>query len=469
MRTSLLLTCFMLLGLGTVGAQQVAALQTDTLGEKHVIDILFEGNKRTKAQIMLREMTFEAGDKLLWSNLKAAMKQSQSNLMNLELFNFVEIEPLLLGNGEVMVLVTVQERWYIYPVPIFEIAETNFNTWWENKELRWLNYGVSLKHKNFRGLNQQVAIMARFGYTRRFSASYSIPNLNKAQTLGLNLAAGYFENNELVYRTIDNTRQFYNNPEDKARRWNEYRAGITYRENIFTRHTLTLSYHDVRVNDTIPILNMDYLPSPGARAQWLRASYMLSHDTRDYKRYPLKGMLLYAYFQQDGLGLVNQDGFSLFTTQLSYRHHHKVGERLYLAHALTGKVNWSEPPYYMVNALGYGNFVRGYELFVVDGTRFGLLQSNFKYEVIQPRTISLPFVPSQFGETFVALYANLFFDAGYVYGPLFSSANSLVNEYLYSMGVGLDLVTYYDKVVRVEGSLNALGQTAIFVHFNQAF
>lgn len=454
---------------GVLRGQEVQGIPLDTTGVKRVADIIFEGNKLTKKHIMLREFTFEIGDELMWSNLQAAMKQSSNNLMNLRLFNFVDIDPVQVNNEEVIVIVAVRERWYIYPVPIFEIAETNFNTWWENKELRWLNYGISVKHKNFRGLNQNIEFTARFGYTRRFSASYSVPNLNKKQTLGLNLAAGYFENNQAVWNTFGNERQFYNNPEDKARRWFEYRAGLTYRENIYTRHVFTASYHDVRVNDTIPKLNPEYLPSPGTNSQFLRVSYHLSFDNRDYQRYPLKGLLLYAYLQQDGLGLVNKDGLNLFTTQASYRHYHKVGDRLYLAHALTGKVNWSEPPYYLVNALGYNHFVRGYEFFVIDGTRFGLFQSNLKYEVLKPKEINLPFVPPQFGQTFVALYANLFFDAGYAHGPLYADANSLVNEYLYSYGVGFDVVSYYDKVMRIEGSINGLGNAAVFFHFKQSF
>ena len=79
----------------------------------------------------------------------------------------------------VIVLVSVVERWYIYPVPILEIAQTNFNTWWETKEFRWLNYGLYLSHNNFRGRNENLKVTIRFGYTKKFSASYSIPNVNQ--------------------------------------------------------------------------------------------------------------------------------------------------------------------------------------------------------------------------------------------------------------------------------------------------
>ncbi len=450
--------------------QQVQSIPLDTLGRKVVTGFIFEGNKLTKERIIMREMTFSEGDTLYWSNLSAGMEQSQNNIMNTGLFNSVKLEPIQVSNEEVIVLISMQERWYLYPLPVLEIAQTNFNTWWQTKELRWLNYGAYITHNNVRGMNEKLAILLRFGYTKRFSASYTLPNLNRKQTLGLSLSAGYFENNEIVYNTFDNERAFFNDSQEKARRYYHYNVGLTYRENIFTRHTLQLGLFDARVNDSIPDLQPDYFPGGVARTQFLRAGYTIDYDTRDYKRYPLNGLLLFASAQQDGLGLVNKENLSLFTTTASYRHHHKIGDRTYIAHALTGKVNWDTPPYYLQQGLGYGNFVRGFELYVIDGTHFALFASNFKVEILKPKAITLPLIPSEkFSKTFVAIYGNVFFDAGYVHGPQFENQNSLVNEYLYSAGVGLDLVTYYDKVARVEGSLNSLGEIGIYVHFKQAF
>lgn len=450
--------------------QLVESIQLDTTGQKIITDFIIEGNKLTKERIILREVTLALGDTLYWSNLQAGMEQSKNNVMNLRLFNFVEIEPIQIDNKRVIVLITVQERWYIYPVPIFEIAQTNFNTWWETKELRWLNYGMAVSHSNFRGLNQDLSLTLRFGYTKKYSASWSIPNLNKKQTLGLHFSAGYFENNEIVYNTENNERSFYNNPDDKARQYFQYKAGLSYRENIYLRHYFEVSYFDARVNDTIPLLQPDYFTGGGADSKFLRASYSIRYDTRDYRRYPLKGLLLYGTLTQDGLGIVNREGLGLFSTFVGYRHHHKIADRWYVAHNIEGKVNWDDPPYYLLRGLGYSDFVRGYEFYVIDGTSYGVLQSNLKFEILEPKSVNIPFVPSEkFSKTFVALYANFFFDAGYVDGDQFAPNNSLVNEYLYSIGVGLDLVTYYDKVVRVEGSINALGDQAIFVHFKQAF
>jgi hypothetical protein len=168
--------------------------------------------------------------------------------------------------------------------------------------------------------------------------------------------------------------------------------------------------------------------------------------------------------------LINDQGLNLLTTYAGYRHHHKLADRWYLGHSISGEVNWSKPPYYLLRGLGYSEIVRGYEFYIVDGTRWGLFQSNLKFEILEPREIELPLIPSEkFSKTFVALYGNLFFDAGYVHGRRFRDSNSLVNEPMYSIGAGIDLVTYYDKVARFEGSINALGDFGFYVHFTQSF
>jgi len=313
-------------------------------------------------------------------------------------------------------------------------------------------------------------LTARFGYTKKFSASYNIPNLNKKQTLSLYTSAGYFENDQITYNTFDNERLFYENAEDKAQRYYQYQVGLGYRENIFLRHYFEVSYISATVNDSVLMLQPDYFSGGKNHTEFFRTTYSLDYDTRDYKKYALKGFQVYTTLQQSGLGLINKEGLSLFTTQAGYNHHHKLANRFYLGHSLSGKINWSTPPYYLTRGLGYNDLVRGYEFYIIDGTRWVLFKSNFKYEILKPKSITIPFVPSKkFNKTFVALYGNAFVDAGYVDGKNFQKTNSLVNQYIYSFGLGLDLVTYYDKVMRVEGSINAEGEFGFYIEFKQAF
>jgi hypothetical protein len=62
-------------------------------------------------------------------------------------------------------------------------------------------------------------------------------------------------------------------------------------------------------------------------------------------------------------------------------------------------------------------------------------------------------------------YLNLFCDQGYVRDRYFSNVNPLANSILIGYGAGLDYVTYYSIVFRVEYSINRLGEGGVFLHF----
>ena len=95
-----------------------------------IANILIKGNKITKGDIILRELTFKKGDLLHTTILEEKIQQSKQNLTNLMLFNFNDISTEN-NNGETNIIVEVVERWYIWPFPILEISERNFNVWWD--------------------------------------------------------------------------------------------------------------------------------------------------------------------------------------------------------------------------------------------------------------------------------------------------------------------------------------------------
>ena len=43
--------------------------------------------------------------------------------------------------------------------------------------------------------------------------------------------------------------------------------------------------------------------------------------------------------------------------------------------------------------------------------------------------------------------------------------NFLDNKFIFGTGIGLDFVTYYDKVLRLEYGVNDMGETGLFIHF----
>ena len=117
--------------------------------ELHIRNIQINGLKTTKETTVLRELSFFVGDKVTIQELHSLLEENKSNLLNQWLFNFVDFTPIIKEN-EVDILLKVTERWYVWPYPIFEISERNFNVFWDSlrqsnfQDFSRLNYGLFL-------------------------------------------------------------------------------------------------------------------------------------------------------------------------------------------------------------------------------------------------------------------------------------------------------------------------------------
>lgn len=141
-----------------------------------------------------------------------------------------------------------------------------------------------------------------------------------------------------------------------------------------------------------------------------------------------------------------------------------LGHNFYYSIGLSGQMRLARRLAYAdTRALGYADLVRGYDEYVIDGRHYGLVQQGVSYALLRPRTIRLGSIDNPKINTIpLALYLNIFTDAGYVIAPAAPPTNRLPNHFLRSVGLGLHLVTYYDRVFTVEYTLNGLGQTGYF-------
>ena len=102
----------------------------------------------------MREVVIRSNTFYEYKDLKEAIKSTKNNLINLKLFNFVEIEELT-NSDTTNIIINLTERWYIWPYPILEISERNFNSWWREfssnnyTDFSRLNYGIFLNWENF--------------------------------------------------------------------------------------------------------------------------------------------------------------------------------------------------------------------------------------------------------------------------------------------------------------------------------
>lgn len=443
---------------------------TDPTSTVHVVGITIHGNKVTHERVVLRELLFTSGDTMPLALFHERLERSRQNLMNTGLFNTVTMMPAYLDQRNVLVEVLLNERWYVWPTPIFQLADPNFNTWWLTKDFRRTNYGAYLYHYNFRGRNETLYVMAQFGYTRRFGLRYTVPFFDKAQRWGLSVGARTDEQAEVTAGTMANKRILLRRPDGPNREARTVDLEFTLRRAYDVRHAWRLGWHQASVADTVVNMALDYFAGPATHTSFLSLSYTFIWDRRDLRMFTREGHFLELQARRMGLGLADRNAPDITTLYASAKRWWRTSDHISLALSLRGKATFGTPPYYVQEGLGYSHYVRGYEYYVIDGEHFALGRGNILIQLIAPRDHRVEVVPIEaFRTLHFALYLDLFADAGRVWDSRYAEQNFLANAWMSGYGVGLDLVSSYDQVVRAEYTLNALGEHGFYLHFTQPF
>ena len=439
--------------------------------QRVVSGIVVEGNKRTRERIILRELVFHEGDTLTTDALYEQLERSRQNLMNTALFNSVVLLPTYLPGSDVFITITVNERWYLWPSPIIQLADPNFNTWWLTKDFSRINYGAYLYQYNFRGLNETIYLKMQFGYARQFGLRYKVPYFDKRQRWGFSIGGQFAEQREITIGTVDNKRVLFSQPDLNARTEWKGDVQMTLRPTHDLRHTWTLGYVQAGVQDTIGVLAPDYFGQGALDTRYLVLGYGLVHDERDSRAYTRDGHYAELKLWRFGLGLGDLNAPDLTTAYATIKHWQKLSERWTVSLTARGKTTFGDPvPYYVQEGLGYDNFIRGYEYYVIDGQHYVLGKADAAFALIKPRQYTVDQVPIEsFRTLYVALYLDVYVDLGYVWDDQYDDVNFLAGSWQSGYGAGLDLVTSYDQVLRIEYSFNALGEGGLFLHFTQPF
>jgi outer membrane protein assembly factor BamA len=424
------------------------------------------GNAITRDAILYRELPFQTGDTLKKSELKSVFERAELNLFNTRLFNTTEVS-WIEDQGGLRIFVIVQERWYIFPIPVLEVAERNFNAWWATKDYSRLVYGMAIDWRNVTGRNDQLTTTIRLGYTQKLSFNYSIPFINKRRNLGLSFNAFTSRNHETNVKTEDN-RQFNIKLEERyVKKESGGGVGITYRPGLYNSHLFELNYRTVHVTDTVVAVNTDYFTNGDSSQQYISFRYLFKSNHVDIAVYPTEGYYFDVELNKIGLPALGENVDILYVTGRA-KYFLPLKKNWFAAWGATLKVSGNTfQPFYNTKALGYNkDFIRGYEYYVIDGQDFGLMKSELRYAVIPRKTWHAGFVPSnKFNIIPISVYASVFMDAGYVKDKQFAKGNPLTNSWQYGYGAGLDLFTTYDLILRLEYSFNKLGESGFFVHF----
>ncbi len=430
------------------------------------------GNNRTKEKIIFRDMAIKAGDTLQKEKLTDILEADRKKIFNTNLFVTVKVSSEITDNQQIDIIVEVKERLYFVALPVFYLADRNFNEWWyeRNRDFRRTIYGLYGKHSNLTGNNDQLKIRAEAGFIPNFEIAYSTPYLDKTLQTTFSVGAFYGINKTMVYRTWQDKFEFAESEDRQRERLNLYSV-ISRRTGFFQNQYLQISYNQTQIADTIAKLNPNYFLEGRTQQKYFLISYSYVYDRRDNRQYALKGYRL--SFDAIKYGLSARSDINQLNLGGTFTQYFPIYRDFYANYSLRGKLSFPEKqPFLQTQGLGYRNdLVRGYELYVIDGQNFGLLKTNLKYQMFDKIfDLSRYLKIKQFNTLPVAAYINTFFDVGYIKNNFPEINNTkFANKWLVGGGIGLDVVSWYNVVGRLNYSINAIGEKRLFFNISREF
>jgi len=429
------------------------------------------GNEQTLPFIIYREMAIEKGDTLNLSNLRQTLTVDEQGVKNTRLFTKVRITPHWINRGEARLVISVNERWYSFPKPVFDLADRNFNEWWveRNHKLSRTVYGVIFYQENLSGRNDELQVGTKLGFRENYSLFYTLPFLSSTSRIGIRAGASFGRTKKLPYTIQDNNLVYYLG-DDHLQRNMMGELEFSYRQNIFVNHVIRSTFHSQWAGEPIVSRNSAYFGNGSHVQRYFKVGYTYERDYRDLVNYAKSGHLFRASVEKLGLGLYEDVDHTW--ADITFQQFKPLGGNFYWASELRG--HYSLPAFQnfsLERGLGYNDMlVRGYEYNVIDGQNYVLNRNGLRYELFDAELNRLRFIPlEQFNTIPLTMYLKVFADQGYVVDDYEKPVNSLANQYLSGWGAGFDLVTYYDIVFRVEYAFNNQGERDLFLHFVKPF
>ena len=451
---------FFLLGLQLEG-QDTAA--------KYIVvqDIKIEGNKKTKEYIVLRELDFKVGDTLSLDGLQNQFERNKKWFINTDLFSKISfnLSEWNLATNQVTIKIKVKEAWYVYPLPIVELADRNFNVWWDdhNHTLDRINLGLAYYQNNFSGRKDKLIVIAQTGFTQKAQIEYGIPYFNKKKTIGVSGKISFIRKRSIGYRVVDFKESFRFSDDEFSLRKFRLNLDWTYRPNIRLTHTLLTGYHHNRVADfVVDSLNSSFFGKGLNEELYPSLQYRLRYDLRDINLYSMTGSLL--EFNTGYNGAFNAKGPDQLFANIYFAKYIKYNKRW--STELIGKVaktlHYGNPSFYHKSSLGGGEFIRGYEYYVLNGQDFAYAKTSVRFMITDK---AIP-VSRLYGTKNIPfrLFLALNNDIGTIKEKYFIEQNALSGKVLWGKGIGLDLVFLQSRAVQIEYSMNHFGEKGLFLH-----
>jgi outer membrane protein assembly factor BamA len=396
-----------------------ATAQDKIIPNEPVLAIVIIGNHTTDDNVIRRELLFKEGDIIT----ETEVRESQERLLNLYLFNRVEIYTIPQEQDGVLLVIEVTERLYFYPVPILNIQERDWDKW---------SYGLGVIHYNFRGQNERVWAGMWFGYRPGFGFSYTDQWAGDSLhlTTGFRLSKVTFD-----HRTL-NFEERHILAEATVGKW----------WNFYFKTDLTLSFDRISVNDEFSPL----LKSGQSTEYLLGVLFSVRHDTRDIYTYPQNGWFNRLFLFKNG---IFQEFNNYYRVSADTRRYVSFGPVTFAGRWYQSYL-FGDIPVYRYTYIGFDERIRGHFSEVREGKHINVAGLAIRFPIIPIRyfSLSLPGIPDLYTTNLkLGLSGGFFIDSGIVWDE---APEYQWNNFRTGFGFGLHFHLPYIEVFRIDYAMD---------------
>jgi outer membrane protein assembly factor BamA len=348
----------------------ISKKENDTV--KIFIDrIVIFGNEVTKDEVIRREMGTKENSILDIETLKEDIER----LYNLGLFTKIDVMPLPVGDNKFNIVITVEESFYLIPIPILNIKESDFSK---------IQVGANVLWRNFSGMNQTLGLSFALGYEPFVNLYYFNPWLGKKSHFFTSLNLSY-------YKTVNKSISFGNNSNEI-----QNKSDIAKYDNLNFKAEFSLGKYYSKYFSVSSLIGYNSLTvseyqsgrtvSSSGKDEFLMLSFNLNFDKRDNIFYTTYGSYFNAkYIRYNSFN--NEIGFNKFSLDLRKFVPVKMAKDYYIT--LASRELYSMPfggnvPTYLNEVIGFDNLVRGWNGKVMNGEYIFCSFSEIRIPVLKP-------------------------------------------------------------------------------------
>jgi len=423
--------------------------------------IQMQGNVKTKPYIILRELPYQEGALLSKDSLSSLNVIAHDQLINTSLFTEVKVDTKELDSANIDIVITLKERWYFFPLPYFRWVDRNFSQWWteQHRSLDRVNYGVNLKQSNFTGNNDRLVLGLITGYTQQAILKYSFPFIDQKLRFGTGFGFQYYTQKEINYTSL-NDKQVFLKTQDVIRSGYRVNGNLSFRPNLYERHNFQIGLGKEVIADSAFLYAPKYLPTGKKSMSYVDLSYAYASLRFDYNAYPTKG-------NSTELALSQRIAPGAFLSALQLRKIKVMPLNKYNFIYTESNSLFKLLPnenYMDQKLLGYGTMqMNGLEYYVVEGNAATLFKAAW-HHALGSITVKNPFTTAFLPQVKYQFWVKAFTNLGYVYSEHPTNASKLSNTLLRTAGIGMDIISIYDFVFKLDYSVNQLGEKGFYLH-----